>query len=297
MKGRGTERPDLARHRRALTPLIPLLEGCFERGELLKKRGWYSFEPYWTFRASLCAPDEWRIHKTYVVESRKEALGNYHSEFLARLRAEHAGADERSLTACDRKFRDLQGTVAYQPAWKPFEDEQMRLRQRESELHATPISRRCSDDERKERVRIWSEVMRERAPSLGFESKNRNPDSHPQVFRRPLTHDWGIALGVDTRALGSETADTIAKPPGMGPLPIGKQITWMALVPAGKSRVHPGDVELIFVPRWFVPFDGAYGSFWDFEGLEINVRAQLAGLEMLWSEMQPRLTEGVTGLQ
>ena len=112
-----------------------------------------------------------------------------------------------------------------------------------------------------------------------------------------LTHDWGIALGVDTRALGSETADTIAKPPGMGPLPIGSHTTWMALVPAGKSRVSPGDVELIFVPQYFLPFDRAYGSFWDFEGLEINVRAQLAGIEMLWSEMQPRLTEGVTGLR
>src|SRR4029077_9836512 len=147
MKGRGAERPDLARRRRALTPLIPLLEGCFERGDVLKKHGWTSFEPYWTFRARLCSPDEWRIHKTYVVESRKEALGNYRSEFLATLRAEHAGADERRLTACDRKFRDLHGTIDYRPAWKPFEDEQVRLRQRESELHATPISRRCSDDE------------------------------------------------------------------------------------------------------------------------------------------------------
>jgi hypothetical protein len=34
--------PDLVRKRRALTPLVPLVDAYFERGEWLKQRGWYS---------------------------------------------------------------------------------------------------------------------------------------------------------------------------------------------------------------------------------------------------------------
>ena len=101
---------------------------------------------------------------------------------------------------------------------------------------------------------------------------------------------------MDTRGLGTETADTVAKPPGMGPLPIGGHLTWMALVPKGKSGISFSDPELIFVPQYFVPFDRAYSSFWDMEGLEINVRAQMAALALLWAEMEPRLKEGVSGL-
>ena len=38
---------DRDRERCALTPLVPLVDACFDRMELLKARGWYSFEPYW----------------------------------------------------------------------------------------------------------------------------------------------------------------------------------------------------------------------------------------------------------
>jgi hypothetical protein len=71
----------------------------------------------------------------------------------------------------------------------------------------------------------------------------------------------------------------------------------MALVPAGKSGVHRGDTESIVVPQYFVPFDGAYGIFWDLEGLEINVRAHMAALELLWPDMEPRLVEGLSYLR
>ena len=145
MKKRGTggPPPDLARARRALTPLVRLIDGFFDRGEALKKRGWYSFEPYWTFLESLCSPDEWHVHKTYLIESRKEHLGNYHSDYVAALKASHKGEDPRALTACIRRVLDLRNNANhYQVAWGPFEEEQMRLRQREIELHATSVSRR-----------------------------------------------------------------------------------------------------------------------------------------------------------
>jgi len=293
----GRPLPDLTRARRALTPLVRLIDGFFDRGEALKKRGWYSFEPYWTFLESLCSPEEWHVHKTYLIESRKEHLGNYHSDYVAALKASHKGEDPRALTACNRRVLDLRNNANhYQVAWGPFEEEQMRLRQREIELHATSVSRRCSDDERKERVRIWSQATRERAGPLGFEA--RAPSKyHPSRFRRKLGGGWDFMLGVDARRLGSETADTIAKPPGMGPLPIGSHLTWMALVPSGRPGPHRGDSSSIFVPQYFVPFDRAYANFWDFEGLEINVLAFVTGIEILWPEMEPRLIEAVTGLQ
>src|SRR5262249_54399861 len=109
MKKPGTGRPlpNLARARRALTPLVPLVDGFFGRGEALKTRGWYSFEPYWTFLESLCSPDEWDVHKTYLMESRKEHLGNYHSDYVAALKASHHGEDGRVLTACDQRVLEL----------------------------------------------------------------------------------------------------------------------------------------------------------------------------------------------
>ncbi len=82
---------------------------------------------------------------------------------------------------------------------------------------------------------------------------------------------------------------------GLGPLPIGQHLTWMALVPKGKGLSF-SDPELMFAPQYFVPFDRAYGIFWDMEGLEINVRARMAALALLWAEMEPRLVEGVSGL-
>src|SRR5215831_12795438 len=109
MKKRATGRPlpDLTRARRALTPLVRLIDGFFERGEALKKRGWHSFEPYWTFLGSLCSAGEWDVHKKYLIESRKEHLGNYRSDYLAILKTSHHGEDGRVLTACDRRVRDL----------------------------------------------------------------------------------------------------------------------------------------------------------------------------------------------
>jgi hypothetical protein len=290
----GASTPDLVRKRRALTPLVPLVDACFERGEALKQRGWYSFEPYWKFLESLCSPEEWRTYRKYVVESRKEALGEYLSDFVATLKAQ--GGDEGSgLTVCDRRHSDLRGTPGYRAALNPFEDEQTRLRRKEIELHATAVSRRSASQERSERVRIWSEVVQERAGPLGFGAPSSRK-SHPSSFRRGLGRGWDFVIGVDAPPLGSETADTVAKPPGMGPLPIGRHTTWMALVPAGKAGVDRGDTESIVVPQYFVPFDGAYGSFWDLEGLEINVRAHMAALEILWPEMEPRLIEAASNL-
>jgi hypothetical protein len=289
--------PNLDRQRRALTSLVRLVDGCFERAELLKARGWYSFEPYWKFRQSLCSPDDWQIHKQYVVESCKEALGNYRSDFLAALRAEHKVDDSR-LTACDRNYLDLRDSAAHRVAFKPFEQEQMRLRRREVELHATSISRQqWYEGERVKRARIWHEVVKETAGPLGFNPNSRLPGRYSTVFRRALTRQWDIALGLDVVGLGFETADAIAKPPGTGPLPIGSHLTWKVLVPAGKWRIRPGDPELIFVPQYFVPFDRAYRNFWDIEGLEINVRADMTALQILWPEMEPKLIEGVSGLQ
>ena len=300
MKKARPERParDRDRERRALTPLVPLVDACFDRMELMKARGWYSFEPYWKFRQSLCSADDWQIYKQYVVETRKEELGNYRSDFMEALRGGAHKSDDPKLTACDRNYVAVHNSAAHEPAWEPFKQEQMRLRQREVDLHATPISRRPSnEDERVKRVRIWHEVVRETAGPLGFDSSSRLPGRYSAVFRHALTPRWNLALGVDARGLGTETADTVAKPPGMGPLPIGGHLTWMALVPKGKSGISFSDPELIFVPQYFVPFDGAYGNFWDMEGLEINVRAQMAALQILWPEMEPRLIEGVSGLQ
>jgi hypothetical protein len=291
----GASALDLVRKRRALAPLVPLVDACFERGEALKQRGWYSFEPYWKFRESLCSPEEWRTYRKYLVESRKEALGEYRSDFVATLKAQ--GGDERSgLTACDRKHSGLQGTPGYRAALSPFEEEQTRLRRKEIELHATAVSQRSASEERSERVRIWSEVVRERAGPLGFGAPTARK-SHPSSFRRDLGGGWDFVLGVDAPSLGSETADTVAKPPGMGPLPIGAHTTWMALMPVGKAGVQRGDTESIVVPQYFVPFDGAYGIFWDLEGLEINVRAHMAALEILWPEMELRLVEAITRLR
>lgn len=278
---------DPVRERRALTPLVPLVDACFERGEALKSRGWYSFEPYWKFRESLCSPDEWREYRSYVVESRKEDLGEYRSAFIATLKPRAGGDEHSGLTACDRKHAELQGTPAYRAALRPFEDEQMRRRHKEIELHATAVSRRSASQERSERVRIWSEVVRERAGPLGFRGATSGK-SHPQSYRRPLGSAWDFVLGVDAPGLGSETADTVAKPPGMGPLPIGQHNMWMALAPARAGRRDP---NTIFIPQYFVPFDRAYGNFWDLEGLEINVRAHMAALELLWPDMEPRLLE------
>jgi hypothetical protein len=214
-----------------------LVDGCFERTELLKARGWYSFEPYWKFGQSLCSPDDWQIYKQYVVETRKEALGNYRSDFVTALRGGAHEADDAKLTACDWNYVAVRDSAAHRSAWEPFEQEQMRLRQREVAGVSSSRSR------------------------------------YSAVFRHALTPRWNLALGVDARGLGIETADTVAKPPRMGPLPIGWHLTWMALVPKGKSGISFNDPELIFVPQYFVPFDRAYGIFWDMEGLEINVRA------------------------
>jgi len=107
----GRPLPDLTRARRALTPLVRLIDGFFDRGEALKKRGWYSFEPYWTFLESLCSPEEWHVHKTYLIESRKEYLGNYHSDYVAALKASHKGEDPRALTACIRRVLDLRNNA------------------------------------------------------------------------------------------------------------------------------------------------------------------------------------------
>lgn len=286
---------DQARKRRVLTPLVSLVDGYFENGEVLKKRGWYSFEPYWQFRQSLCSSGGWETYKKYIVESKKEALGNYRSDFIATLKANFDGEEHSALTACDREYLELRTTVAYETAWRPFREAQVELRQKEIELHATAISERITDDERSERIRIWSSVVEELGRRLGFEPKTRPPHkSYPSSFRRTLTTGWDFAVGVDVAALGSERAEMIAKPPGMGPLPIGQHITWMALLPAGKSGARPNDAESIVVPQYFVPFDGAYGNFWDFEGLEINVRASLTAIEILWPEMQARLVEGLS---
>jgi hypothetical protein len=270
------------------------VEAYFERGEALKELGWYSFEPYWKFRESLCSPEEWRSYKKYLVEARKEILGEYQSDFVDALKAQ--GGDERSgLTACDRKHNEIRGTSRYRVALKPFEDEKTRLRRKEVELHATTISLQSATEARSERVRIWSEVVRAKTSPLGFAAPTSSR-SHPSSFRRGLGGGWDFVLGVDAPSLGSETADTVAKPPGMGPLPIGGHTTWMALVPAGKAGVHRGDTESIVVPQYFVPFDGAYGNFWDLEGLEINVRAHMAALGILWPELEPRLLDCVSRL-
>jgi len=293
--------PDLDRRRRALTPLVPLVDACFERAELLKARGWYSFEPYWKFRQTLCSPEEWQIYKQYAVETRKEALGNYRSDFMAALRAAHNAtdmADDVKLTACDRNYMAVRDSAAHRVAWQPFKLEQMRLRQQEVELHATNTSRQPSNEgERVKRVRIWHEVVKETAGPLGFGPNSRVPGRYSTVFKHGLTRRWNIAVGVDVAGLGFETADTIAKAPGMDPFPIGTSTTWMALVPRSKWRIHPGDPELIFVPQYFFPFDGAYGIFWDMEGLEINARAQMTALQILWPDMEPKLIEAVSGLQ
>jgi len=293
--------PDLDRQRRALTPLVPLVDACFERAELLKARDWHSFEPYWKFRQSLCSPDDWQIYKQYVVETKKESLGNYRSDFMTALRTAHNATDKSDdfkLTACDRNYMAVRDSAAHRDAWQPFEQEQMRLRQQEVKLHATDISRQPSNEgERVKRVRIWHEVVKETAGPLGFGPNSRVPGRYSTIFGRALTGRWNFAVGVDVVGLGYETADTIAKPPGMGPLPIGGSTTWMALVPRSKWRIHPSDPELIFVPQYFVPFDRAYGIFRDMEGLEINVRAHMTALQILWPEMEPKLIKGVSGLR
>jgi hypothetical protein len=71
---------------------------------------------------------------------------------------------------------------------------------------------------------------------------------------------------------------------------------------SGRSKPAPEPLErrnpdAIFVPQYFFPFEGAYGNFWDLEGLEINVRAHMAALELLWHEMEPRLIECAGKLQ
>jgi hypothetical protein len=195
-------------------------------------------------------------------------------------------------------FEDLWQTGRHGIAWEPYQHEQMRQRQREIALHATRVSRdRPEDDELIKRIRIWGEVVREMCEPLGFETRSRMSGRYSPIFRRTLTPQWSLALGVDARNLGFETTDTIAQPPGMAPLPIGSHLTWKALVPAGKSKVHLGDRALIFVPQYFFPLDRAYGNFWDMEGLEINVRAEMTALQILWPKMEPRLIEGVSGLQ
>src|SRR5215813_13144350 len=130
--------PDLDRQRRALTPLVPLVDACFERAELLKARDWHSFEPYWKFRQSLCSPDDWQIYKQYVVETEKESLGNYRSDFMEALRGGAHKSNDPTLTACDRNYVAVLDSAAHESAWEPFKQEQMRLRQREVDLHATP---------------------------------------------------------------------------------------------------------------------------------------------------------------
>src|SRR5262249_35218838 len=223
MKKARPERParDRDRERRALTPLVPLVDACFDRMELMKARGWYSFEPYWKFRQSLCSADDWQIYKQYVVETMKEGLGNYRSDFMETLRGGAPKFNDPKLTACDRNYVAVRDGAAHRPAWAPFEQEQMRLRQRGADLQATAISRRPSnEDERVKRIRIWYEVVRETAGPLGFGTSSRVP-GRSTVFRHALTPRWNLVLGVDARDLGAETADTVAKPPGMGPLPIG----------------------------------------------------------------------------
>ena len=299
MKKRATGRPlpDLTRARRALTPLVRLIDGFFERGEALKKRGWYSFEPYWTFLESLCSPEEWHVHKTYLIESRKEHLGNYHSDYVAALKASHKGEDPRALTACNRRVLDLWNNANhYQSRGGRSRRSRCGCAKGKSNCTPPPSAGGARTMSERSASAFWSQATRERAGPLGFEA--RAPSKyHPSRFRRKLGGGWDFMLGVDARRLGSETADTIAKPPGMGPLPIGSHLTWMALVPSGRPGPHRGDSSSIFVPQYFVPFDRAYANFWDFEGLEINVRAFVTGIEILWPEMEPRLIEAVTGLQ
>jgi hypothetical protein len=99
--------PDRARTRRALTPLIPLVDGYWERAEVLKARGWHSFEPYWTFRQSLCSPNEWQTYKRYVTEEKKEALGEYCSDFLNELSGQTRGWELLRAVAGAKKYEDL----------------------------------------------------------------------------------------------------------------------------------------------------------------------------------------------
>lgn len=287
----------MPRRRRALTPLVPLVDECFNRGKLLKEKGWYSFEPYWKFRQSLCTADEWETYKKYAIESDKEALGNYRSEFLNGLRANYANEEEvfRAIS-CERVYEDLRKTTGYEIAWRPFDEEQMRLRQHEIELHATDISRVSAGDEQLKRVRIWVEVVKKMAGPLGFQTSSTLSSYRPPVFRRVLTSTWNVVLGVDATSLGSETAETVAKPSGMGTLPIGQQATWLALSLHGRSTINPGDAELIFVPQMFFPLGRAYRNFWDLEGLEINIRAEMTALQLIWADLEPRLIEGVSAL-
>lgn len=286
-----------AREREALTPLVPLVDRFFERGDLMKARGWFSFEPYWKFRQSLCSSDEWEVHEKFHIEATKERLGNYCSEFLKELRAKQPDPIISYLTECDRIHAELERTKEYAVAWDPFKKEMMRLRQREIGMHATHVSlERSEDDEQIRRIRIWGEVVKEMGQPIGLRTNSKMSSRSSPIFRCALTEEWDFALGVDVSALGSETADKIAKPPGMDPLPIGAQITWRALVPAAKSKVSPRDSELIFVPQVFFPFGTAYKPFWDLEGLEINIRAEMTALAIIWPELMPRLIDGVSGI-
>ncbi len=296
-KMRDRVKRDLLRARQALTPLVPLVDGYFERAEALKAHGWYSFEPCWAFRRSLCSPDDWEIYRRYYVESKKEGLGSYRSDFMEELRAKQPNEKMHRLTVCDRNYWDLEKTAEYQVAWAPFKQEQMRLRRHEIELHATHISRQCHDhDEKARRIRVWGAVVKEMSEPIGFATTSKIGGRYSPIFRRALTPEWQLVLGVDVGNLGLEKGETIARPPGMGPLPIGQHTMWRALVPASKAKVQVGDPELIFLPQVFFPFDRAYSNFWDLEGLEINVRAEMTALTMLWPDLESRLIEGVSVL-
>src|SRR5215470_7755920 len=111
--------PDLDRERRALTPLVPLVDAYFDRMEMLKAHGWYSFEPYWTFRQSLCSAHDWHIYKQYLVETMKEGLGNYRSAFMTALRSGADKSNDQKLTACDRNYVAVRDSAAHRAAWEP----------------------------------------------------------------------------------------------------------------------------------------------------------------------------------
>ena len=284
--------PSVMRRRLVRTPLIPLVDGYWERARLLTGRGWSSFEPYWRFRESLCSADHWEKYKTYVVEDTKEALGDYRSPLLEKLRVKYEGEEILKAIACASNYEELRKTTKYEIALKPYRKEQMRLRQEEAKAHSTGISgARREEDEQIERIRIWTEVVNEMGAPLGLE--NSSLGRYSPMFHCRLTPHWDFVVGVDVKGLGFETADTVAKPPGMDPLPIGTNMTWKALAPTSRRKLHPSDPDLISIPQYFFPYERAYSNFWDLPGLEINVRAEMTALQIIWPELAPKLIEGV----
>ena len=196
----------LAKRRRALTPLLPLFDDYWARAELLKAKGWSSFEPYWQFRRSLCTADDWHFYERYVIEDTKEALGDYHSRLMDELRAQVGSEEAYRAVGCARAYEGLRRTPNYRVAWEPYRQEQMRRRRLEVELRGTSISRtRVTDDEQIERIRIWKDVVNEMGKDLGFEPASRSSGRYAPIFTRALTADWELVLGVSSKSLGFES--------------------------------------------------------------------------------------------